>query len=271
MSQENTVSNFNDILKNLKDLTNTFVVEAYVPSLGSSLTFKELNAKQQKLLLETLADDSLYKTQFAKQFHNILKENIVSNFDINSLSVFDKIFIGISLRNKISSKYNVVFNENPLYSEEIVLENVLINFKNYKQPKTEQIKIVKNDVDICVELSVPSIIIESKYEEELYTNYKKVEDIKDPKEVGNILSNAFIGEISKYISKILFSGQEVEFNNLSVPQRIKLTEQLTGDIIQNILTKITEWKESVNSFITVESSDKKYTKVLSLDNLLFLS
>jgi hypothetical protein len=271
MSQENTVSNFNDILKNLKDLTNTFVVESYVPSLGSSLTFKELNAKQQKLLLETLADDSLYKTQFAKQFYNILKENIVSNFDINSLSVFDKIFIGISLRNKISGKYNVVFSENPPYSEEVILENILNNFKNYKQPKPEQIKIVKNNTEICVELSIPSIIIESKYEEELYTNYKKVEDIKDSKEVGNILSNAFIGEISKYISKVLFSGREIEFSSLTVLQRIKLTEQLTGDIVQNILTKITEWKESVNLFITAESLDKKYTKVLSLDNLLFLS
>lgn len=271
MSQDNNVSNFNDILKNLKDLTNTFVVEAYVPSLSNSLIFKELNARQQKLLLETLTDDSLYKTQFTKQYLNILKENITTDFDVNTLSIFDKIFIGMALRSKISTKYNVVFNENPLYSEEVNLENVLINFKNYKQPQPHQIKINKNEVDICVELTVPTVLMETKYEEELYVSYKKVEDIKDAKEVGNILSNAFIGEISKYITKIIFSGQEIEFNNLTIPQRIRITEQLTGDIVQNILTKISEWKESVNSFITLESSDKKYTKILSLDNLLFLS
>lgn len=271
MNPENTTSNFNDILKNLKDLTNTFVVDAYIPSLGSNLTFKELNAKQQKLLLETLADDSLYKTRFAKQFYNILKENIISNFDVDSLSVFDKIFIGLFLRSKISDKYNVIFSENPAYTEEISLEPILKKFTTYKQPKPECIKTIKNNIDITVELSVPTVLLDSKYEEELYNNYKKIENIKEPSEVGNILSNAFVGEISKYISKIQFAEQEVSFRELNIPQRIRLTEQLTADIIQNIMTKITEWKESVNSFITVNSSDKKYSKVLSLDNLLFLS
>lgn len=271
MNSSNNNSDFNDLLKNLKDLSSTFVVEAYIPSLGSTLTFKELNAKQQKFLLETLADDSLYKTRFAKQFHNILKENITSNFDVSSLSVFDKIFIGLYLRSKISDKYNVVFNENPSYTEEITLGNVLDNLKNYKQPKPEHIKIVKNNIDITIELSIPTILIDTKYEEELYNNYKKIENIKDANEIGGILSNAFIGEISKYISKIQFADQEMNFNDLSVQQRIRLTEQLTADIIQNILTKITEWKETINSFITVESTDKKYSKVLSLDNLLFLS
>lgn len=271
MNTDNNAPNFNDLLKSLKDLSNTFVTEVYVPSLGNFLTFKELNAKQQKLLLETLADDSLYKTKFAKQFYNILKENIVSNFDINCLSVFDKLFIGLFLRNKVTNKYNVVFSENPLYTEEIDLEKILDNLKNYRQPKAENIKVNKNNIDITIELAIPTIQLDTKYEEELYNNYKKIENIKEPGEVGNILSNAFIGEMSKYISKIQFADQEMDFDNLTVQQRIRLTEQLTGDIVQNILTKITEWKETINSFITVESSDKKYSKVLSLDNLLFLS
>lgn len=271
MNPDNNISNFNDLLKNLKDLSSTFVVDVYIPSLGNTLTFKELNAKQQKFLLETLADDSLYKTRFAKQFYNIIKENIVTNFDVNSLSVFDKIFIGLYLRSKISSKYNVVFSETPLHTEEINLENILDNLKKYIQPKSESIKIIKNNIHISVDLAIPTIMLDTKYEEELYNNYKKIENIKEASEVGGILSNAFIGEMSKYITRIQFEEQEMNFNNLTIPQRIRLTEQLTGDIVQSILTKITEWKEHINSFITVESSDKKYSKVLNLDNLLFLS
>lgn len=271
MNSTNNNVDFNDLLKNLKDLSSSFVVDVYIPSIDNFLTFKELNARQQKLLLETLADDSLYKTRFNKQFHNILRENIVTSFDINTLSVFDKIFIGLYLRGKISSMYNVVFSENPTYTEEINLYKIIDNLKNYKQPKGESITITKNSINMFIELNIPSIEIDLKYEEELYNNYKKIENIKEASEVGNILSNAFIGEISKYISKMHFNGQDIDLNTLTVQQRIRLTEQLTGDIIQNILTKITGWKESLNHFLSVESADKRYSKVLSLDNLLFLS
>lgn len=264
-------TDFNEILKNLKDLSSSFVVDVYVPSIDNFLTFKELNARQQKLLLETLADDSLYKTRFNKQFYSILQENITTSFDINTLSVFDKIFTGLYLRSKISSKYNVVFSEDPSYTEEIDLYKIIDNLKNYKQPKNESITITKNSTNIFIELGIPSIQIDLKYEEELYSNYQKIENIKEASEVGSILSNAFIGEISKYITKIYFDNQDIDLNNLTVQQRIRLTEQLTGDVIQTILTKITVWKETLNNFLTVSSMDGKYSKVLSLDNLLFLS
>ena len=89
-------------------------------------------------------------------------------------------------------------------------------------------------------------------------------------EIGNVLSEAFIGEVSKFITKISFDDNNIELNSLTINQRIKLTELLSADLTQKILQKIADWKVYLEEILKVSSSDLKYNKVISIDNLLFL-
>ncbi len=268
---ENKENSFNSILDALNKISSSFTLQIFIPSLKQNIEFKELNAKQQKKLLETITDTSIYKTQFTKVFLDIIKENVITDgFDINSLTIYDKIFIGLFLRYKISNKLNVIFNENPMYSEDVDLDGIIEKTKNYIHPEKETINIIKNETKIEVEVTVPSMILDSKYETELSKTSKKIEQVKNMEEIGNVLSEAFIGEVSKFITKISFDENVIELNDLQINQRIKLTELLTADLIQKVLQKISDWKKSLDDILYVTSTDLKYNKSINIDNLLFL-
>ena len=50
---ENKDTSFNDILDSLSKISSSFTLSIFIPSLKQNIQFKELNAKQQKKLLET--------------------------------------------------------------------------------------------------------------------------------------------------------------------------------------------------------------------------
>jgi hypothetical protein len=263
--------NFNDILKSLTDISNTFSLSVYIPSLKKNVEFKELNTKQQKDLLETVTDTSIYKSKFTQNFLKIIKENLITeDVEVEKLTIYDKVYIGLFLRSKISNNLNVVFNENPVYSESVELQPIIDNSLKYNHPSTESINIVKDGVSINVEVLIPTITLESKYELELSKTYKKIDDVKNVNDMGTLLSDAFIGEVSKFISKIAFDDKVISLEGLTINQRIKLTELLTADLTQKVLQKIADWKTELDSFLTVSSKNGEYKKTLTLDNLLFL-
>ena len=108
------LNNFEDALKILDNVSNTFVLDVWVPSKQMSLKFKEIDAKQQKSILRSSMKSSVYNTEFIKTFFNILKENLVdkSQEDIlKNLSIFDKSLIIIALKSKISKDFELVFDE----------------------------------------------------------------------------------------------------------------------------------------------------------------
>lgn len=268
---ENTTQNFNDLLNSLKEVSNSFSLDIYIPSLKTNVGFKELNTKQQKELLETVTDTSIYKTKFTHTFLNIIKDNLVSKeVNIEQLTIYDKLYIGLFLRSKISNTLNVVFSEDPSYSEVIDIRPVIDNSVKYVHPDKETVTVVKDNTVINVEICIPTIVLETQYESELSKNYKKMDDVKNVNDMGSLLSDAFIGEVSKYINKISFDDKNIDLEGLTVNQRIRLTELLTADLTQKILQKIADWKGELDTFMLVTSKDKEHKKVIALDNLLFL-
>jgi hypothetical protein len=268
---DNIPVSFNEILNELTNLTKTFVVDVKIPSTNQNVQFKELNTKQQKKLLETVTDTSVYKTEFSKVFLEIIKENLITeNIDANNFTIYDKIIIGLYLRSKISNTLNIIFNESPAYTENIDIFPIIEKTKSYIHPVYECFNVVKNDSVLSIELSVPTIALEAKYELEMAKTSKKMENIKNINEVGTVLSDVFVGEVSKFISKITFNSQEIDLKNFTITQRIKICEVLTADLTQNILQKIADWKNSLDNILEVVSKEGNYKKTITLDNLLFL-
>jgi hypothetical protein len=266
-----TPVSFNEILNELTNLSNTFLIDVKIPSLNQTVQFKELNTKQQKKLLETITDTSVYKTEFSKVFLDIIKENLITeNVDPNNFTIYDKIIIGLFLRSKISDKLNIIFNEDPAYTENVEISTIIEKTKTYTHPVSESFNMIKNSSVMNIELSVPSISLEAKYEAEMAKTTKKMENIKNITEMGGVLSDVFIGEISKFISKITFNSQEIDLKNFTIQQRIKICEVLTADLTQNILQKISNWKKELDNVLEISSKEGNYKKIITLDNLLFL-
>lgn len=271
MSEDNTptVLSFKDALNALDNVSkDSFVGEVWIPSLNKTLSIKEINAKQQKNLLEAAIDSSVYKTSFAKAFYEIIISNISESKEvIDSLTIADKISIAIELRSQISPSVKVEFEEGGI-TEDVLLQTISDKIKQYKTPQEEIFEVVKNGVCISASVVIPTIHSEVQFDTFLLKNKKKTEDTE---EVKSIITDAFLGETSKYIKSISIDGNDLNYSSFSVHQKIQFVEKLPAAVMQKILDIIAKWKKELEETITVKSSSGEFTKVLEIDSLLFLT
>jgi hypothetical protein len=269
MTDENNILNFDDALNALSNASESFKIDVWLPSKQRYVTFKEIDAKQQKSLLSAAIDNSVYNSDFIKSFYNILKENVLDEDEtfIDELSIADKAFIAISLRSQISEELTINFSET--INEKIKIKDVISKFKSYKNPNFENLEVKNNEVSIKINIELPTIKDELDYEEQFYKDYKKVDDVKTTKDLQNIVSEAFIAETSKYIKDISINDKNFDFKALTFNQKIRIVEKLPSALIQKLLEQISLWKKDIDSVLTVKNGD--ITKVINIDSLLFLS
>jgi hypothetical protein len=268
---DNNILDFKTALEALNQVSESFTTEAWVPSKQIFLTFKEIDAKQQKHLLSVAMDNSIYNSQFTKCFYNILKDNLLQEDKniLDELNLADKASIAISLKNQISKELNVVFEEKEKIVEKVSLQNIIEKFKKYNSPQAKSVDIKNENYEIKVQLLLPNIKTELEYDEQLKKMKKKVDQIKTNEDIQEIVSDAFIGETSKYIQKIWLNDTEIDMSNIQPDQKIKMVEKIPSGLIQKILEQISEWKKEIDEILTVKHQE--YTKVISIDSLLFLS
>jgi hypothetical protein len=269
MTEENTILDFNAAINALNSVSESFKIGVYIPSKEKTIYFKEIDAKQQKTLLSSAMDNSVYNSEFVKTFYSILKENILSEEKsvVDELTVSDKSFIAIALKSQISEELTVKFNDD--ISSKINLNDVISRFNDYKTPNLTDVELKNETVSLIVGVSLPTIKTEVEYEENFYNDYKKIDDIKTNKDVQAIISDAFISETSKYINYVTINGAKYDFNTLTFNQKLRVVEKLPSGLIQKVLAQVSEWKNDIDSILTVTNGDLK--KVITIDSLLFLS
>lgn len=276
MEEENNILNFEDALKVLDTVSETFSVNVWIPSKKKEYTFKEIDAKQQKNMLSTAMNSSIYNTNFVKNLYSILNSNFLDkkNYeDLNNFTVFDKFSIAVSLKDKISDETSITFDEKNNIVKKVSLKPIIEKFKTFETPDNEIIEVDNQNVKIKLEISVPTIQNELQYEEQLHKKEKKVDDIKDSDEIQRIVSEAFIGETTKYIKTIYINDNNLNFENVDFLKKIKLVEKLPSGILQKILAIVSKWKAEIDSVLTLSivEDGKTYTKVLNIDSVLFLN
>jgi hypothetical protein len=274
--ENNNILNFEDALKVLDTVSETFNVNVWIPSKKKEYTFKEIDAKQQKNMLSTAMNSSIYNTNFVKNLYNILNSNFLdkkNSEDLNNFTVFDKFSIAVSLKDKISDETSITFDEKNNIVKKVSLKPIIEKFKTFETPDNEIIEVDNQNVKIKLEISVPTIQNELQYEEQLHKKEKKVDDIKDSDEIQRIVSEAFIGETTKYIKTIYINDNNLNFENVDFLKKIKLVEKLPSGILQKILAIVSKWKAEIDSVLTLSivEDGKTYTKVLNIDSVLFLN
>jgi hypothetical protein len=268
--EENNILDFSSALNALDKVSESFKVDVWVPSKQSNLTFRELDAKQQKDLLSAAMDTSVYNTSFIKAFYGILKNNVLSDDKtiVDTLTLIDKASVALSLKAKVTDKINIVFDENKNISNKFEISSILEKFKSYKNPKPTILESKSNEFLLKVEIIYPTIKVEYDYDHQFKGN-KKQEDVKTTEDVQQLISNAFLGETSKYVNRVWVNEDEVDLSVLKFDQRIKLIEKLPSNLIQKIVDIISLWKQDFDAVLTVKQDE--YSKVISIDSLLFLS
>lgn len=269
--QELQLIDFNNAIEALNEISEIFKVDVWIPSKQSYLQFKEIDTKQQKDMLGSAMDSSVYNTTFIGVFYEILKQNILEKDKtiIDDLTIYDKASIAIYLKNQISNELNVIFDDKNNISTKINLNDIIEKFKAYKTPKNEIIKIVNKNVSLTIEVGLPTVLVEIQHDKQMSKNYKKSNQVKNNDDVKNIISDAFIVETSKYIKKIWINDSEVDLNSDRIDQKLKIIEKMPSVIIQKVLEQISKWKKEIDDILIVEHED--YKKVIGIDSLLFLT
>ena len=272
--------NFDKALQAIELVSETFKINVFIPSLQKEYEFKEIDAKQQKSLLSSALNASVYNSSFVKAFYKIIEENLLcenKNEILEYLNVFDKIAIALSLKKQISPETKVSFDDKNEITQFVKIEPIIEKFKTFKNPNKETINFEQNGTFLRLEVGIPSIKKEYEYEQEIHKKDKKLDDIKSSDDVKNIVSDAFITETSKYINEIWVNGEAFAYDSFDFSKKISIVEKLPSVVIQKILEHVSIWKKSIDDVLTVELSEdissdgKKYTKVLGIDSMLFLA
>lgn len=260
---------FNKALQALEKVSESFTVNAWVPSLQKEVKFKQIDAKQQKNILSSAMDTSIYNTSFIKTFYDILKQNILEkDIEVDNLTLTDKISIGLALKSQLSDEILLVFGEKKDIPEKFKIQPIIDNLKQFKTPNPIVLDATSENFSLKVELSPVTVGIENDYDSQ-YKGNKKQEDIKTTEDVQKIISEAFLGELSKYITKLWINNTEIDYKSLSYNQKMRIIEKLPSSFLQKLLDNISIWKLEVDKFLSVNY--EQYTQVVSLEPTMFLS
>ncbi len=225
MSQNPDASN---ILKELQALSQENIVNVYLPSLKTKIAFRKLNLKQQKSLVLVAMDNALSLLNFNVTLYDIICENLVEQIDLNTLNLFDKNSIILSL---IAENATAKSDPNKKTLNGILAKyesaNVDINSKNIKFNGGE------------VEVKIPSLTADYRFNKTLLTKYTKT--VEDQKE---FMSDVYVIELCKYINSITMKSGVVKLIEYPLSSIIEIAESLP------VITPITQYISQIKDIET---------------------
>jgi len=271
-----TLKTVDQILQLAKQEQQKYASGFWAPSLQKDVRFTEITTAQQKRLIKSVIDSPVFNSEFIYTLHDIFKENCIDeDVNIEDLTILDKLIISLGLRAAcIGPEVDIeVTSEdgNKTFNHTINLIELYDKIKNkIKQTKS---KTITQGV-FRIECNIPTIKIEYDLERELRGKVENIE-IQTNEELRNVLGDAFIGEVVKYIQGVSIKEGEdytkVDWSDLSFEERIKVVDTFGMKMLKEIIKYINKIKEEVDKIevINFEYSGEKFERRLTVDGRFF--
>jgi hypothetical protein len=258
------ISNFADALKILEEVSKEyFTIDVWIPSQNKSVKIKEINAKQQKEILEFVLNS---RYNFSEIFYKIIKENwLDENIILDRLTTIDEISIAFYLRYNISKTLKINFNEETALVKEIEILPIINSLKDYKHPDNKFFNFTKNDLELELEFYMPLIKDDIDFDNFILNHKKNINDVEQTKDV---LLDSFICEFAKYIKEIKINKNPLNYQDLETKQRIELVENLPASFVKEVFDEVYNIKTDFEKLYTIENEG--FTKIIEVDGSFFL-
>lgn len=230
---EDNIKNFLEKVNQLK--SDNLKVD--VISKNTKIDCEPLTFKQQKDIISTITDGITGPLKFQKNLNDIIVENTKNK----ELTVVDKLLIVLQLRK--DSIGTVIKTKT---SEFDVLDSVIDRVKKIKH----QLGMTING-DISIELEVPTLTSESQIINACIESVKRGSD----KDVGKSLSDIYTFEIVKYIKTVSIKDDTLNFQDLSVRDRVNVVNNLPLATNKQIIDFIQNIKQTEIDALTYNSED----------------
>ena len=229
-------SDVKSFLNNLQELNNANTVTVKIPSTAKKSSFKLASVSQQKKLISSAFDGLDGVVKRVNIFNDLITDNSVED---QEYLIIDKPAILLGLR------------------KESVGSKITINDAEYDIDTLPSIK--KSDVklkstvshhEITVDLSVPTLSIDSAINNKLIVELAKITDPDEKlkQSVGMVVSY----ETSKYIDSIKIGENTVVFNDISSFERKEIVNNLPLKLSNKILDYISSIKKVTDRAVTFD-------------------
>jgi len=231
-----------NLISRLKEISNSTKINVYVPSAGKEMAFKQLSVKQQKDLMKTGLDGQLSGLTISGIIKNVIVENSLEQY--NFLST-DKVPIILALRvHSFGNEYTFSDGE-----KENVVDLSKITSKKLSFKSDTNIEIEDSENELTVSLEVPTLEEDDKFNTYIYSDLKKKKDV----ELSDTVGIVYVGEIAKFLKKIVLGSTELEVVTLPIKERIAIVESLPVTFNNKILKFIESLRKEEIDYSTVDS------------------
>lgn len=233
------MSNIKSFIDELKQLNEKESIDAYVPSLKKTASFKVLSVKQHRDIIKTVVDGVEGSVLISKVFNDIIKENSLKEINFK---LYDRNKILVDMRKEVlGSKVNV---NNTSYSLDSLPEYA------FKPEETKEFEY--NGIKVVAE--VPTLEVDSKITEKSVVEISKfsAEDNK----VGNSINVLLVYELIKFIKTIELQDSVLEFSELNTYDKKTIVENLPIKLNNMVLDFIAKYKEQEQEFYTFSDGTK---------------
>jgi|694.fasta_scaffold52871_2 hypothetical protein len=238
---DNTVA---DILKQLETLSVEESLEIYVPSINKQVKFKRLTLKQQKELLKTSIDENLIKLSFNILMNSIIAENIIDPIDTNSFYTIDRTAIAVAIRAKsLDNKY-----KSP--SDKEIDLNGLVNLYPTITLDRSKLKTDIADTNFTVSLGAPTLNVDKELSTYALNRIKSSPN----NDIKVIVGELVIYELVKFIKHIKIQDKEINFNSLTIKERITVAENLPSTVTNKIFDYVKQFRDIEISYAKIDDT-----------------
>jgi len=271
--------NILDITNAIAENTTNYAFNIFIPSLKENVRFKEMTISQQKNIVKSMLDRSIMDINFSDTLLDIISANCVDDVDPLSFTIIDKVVIALGLRinsldaviksslktkNNTDIKFDIDLN--------VLYDEVQTKMKSFDyNPKTISI----GNIEVVCE--VPKLSSERATNKYYSAVNQDITEQSDESDIKNAVGNAFINEIIKYISAVTITKNdgevlEINWDELSVGDRVKVTSNLSTKVLKEVITYIEVVKAQLDGLYlwNFTLNDEKFKHQLELNADFFM-
>lgn len=247
-------TNYTELLQELKNYNDNNTVKMWIPSLHDHATFKPLSVRQQTDIINGVMSAETDKNIYAYQ--NIIDKIILDNCEADAmchiLSV-DRACLLLQMR--LQTLGDTIEIDDQTYD----LKSHVDTFTNMEM-NTDIPGNTLSYQGIDVKCSIPTLQNEVKINNAVPAVFSVT---TDKESIGQV----FLIELAKYIAHVKFSDNMIEFDDLTLKQRVQICEMLPMSLSQQVVEYVEAVRDLELQYVTI-ATDPDVVEI-PIDSQLF--
>lgn len=229
-------------------------MSVWVPSLNKQVQFKPLTVKQQTDIIAGVLTSTKQQNIYAYQ--NIVDQIILDNCDApekNNLAAIDRNSILVQIR---------MFTMGDTMEIQGVTHNLKKHVDTYENLfiDEEMLRASIDYQDIVVHVQAPTLVHEHLVNTDVPSVFNNTID-------RDAVGKVFLIELAKYITRVEFDGNTIDFTELTLKQKTQICEMLPMKLSQQVVEFVESIREIEQPFLNIVS-DQDIVEI-PIDSQLF--